>query len=283
MATLHTFPASAAGPLVEGYCSDFIGLAASMAQTLEQASMRKLSLEENRASLTRVERGMRELADAIASLLGTAPAAAQPAPEAAATTAAPERPAPAASAAPARAVAAAPEPDRPMEPGALTGKASFTGTTDSMPITSVFQFLSRMRKTGQLHVKIGDENLAFGFVDGCVEYTTTDRSPDGERLGDLLVQKGFAEREKVEEFARRHAATATRHLGAAILREGLVTNGQLMEVLERQVHLRFHRAFTAKSAGYEFSEGRRNQTDGRIRILPSELLFASRQRVKDES
>ena len=64
-----TFPSSAASSLVSGYCDDFVALAATMAQTLEQVAMRNLPLGDNRRSLDRVEKGMRELADAIRSML----------------------------------------------------------------------------------------------------------------------------------------------------------------------------------------------------------------------
>ena len=69
MTRFKNIPASAASTLVEGYCSDFIQLSASLAQTLEQVSMRNLPLGASRGSLERVEKGMRELSDAIAILL----------------------------------------------------------------------------------------------------------------------------------------------------------------------------------------------------------------------
>lgn len=63
------FPASAASSLIEGYCDDFVSLAAMLAQTLEQVAMRGINFEPSRTSLQRIEHGMRELADAIRELL----------------------------------------------------------------------------------------------------------------------------------------------------------------------------------------------------------------------
>jgi hypothetical protein len=68
------FPASAANSLIQGYCDDFISLAAVMAQTLEQVSMRGLNFDESRPALERIERGMCSLAAAIHELLGKGPA-----------------------------------------------------------------------------------------------------------------------------------------------------------------------------------------------------------------
>ncbi|MCC7395786.1 MAG: DUF4388 domain-containing protein [Planctomycetes bacterium] len=68
------FPASAANSLIEGYCDDFVSLAAVLAQTLEQVTMRGITLSTSRAPLERIETGMRQLADAIQDLLQRQPA-----------------------------------------------------------------------------------------------------------------------------------------------------------------------------------------------------------------
>ena len=75
------FPASAASSLIEGYCGDFVSLAAVLAQTLEQVSIRGIDIRASRAALERTERGMRQLADAIQELvagLDSQPPAAAP-------------------------------------------------------------------------------------------------------------------------------------------------------------------------------------------------------------
>lgn len=59
------FPAAAANSLIQGYCDDFISLAALLAQTLEQVSMRGINISESNEGLERIESGMRNLADAI--------------------------------------------------------------------------------------------------------------------------------------------------------------------------------------------------------------------------
>ena len=63
------FPASAANSLIEGYCDDFISLAAVLAQTLEQVTMRDIDISRSSEQLTRIESGMRNLAQAIHELL----------------------------------------------------------------------------------------------------------------------------------------------------------------------------------------------------------------------
>ena len=63
------FPAAAANSLIDGYCSDFVSLAAVLAQTLEQVSMRGIDIRASHEQLARIESGMRGLAEAIRDLL----------------------------------------------------------------------------------------------------------------------------------------------------------------------------------------------------------------------
>lgn len=301
---LHPFPASVASSLVEGYCADFIQLSASLAQTLEQMSVREIPIEDCRHSLKIMERGMRELADAIGEMIVKTPIlsvaeearmrvrkvkqaeaeaddptvdaestgepvvaiepqaadASQPAEQAAAPDAVPAKPV-----------------RNPHEhwDQRIDGKApAMVGTVDSMPLSSVFQFLGRMQKTGVLTVLMPEETMTFELVDGCVEFTTTDAPRAEERLGELLTAMGFAWADHVESIARK--TTGSRRLGSVLAAEQIVSNGQLAEALERQVHIRFQRALHCSGASYTFHEVPRPVNDGRIHLRPSELLFESR-------
>lgn len=94
------FPASAANSLIEGYCDDFVSLAAILAQTLEQVSMRGLNYESSRTSLERIERGMRDLSDAIREMLDRGASGRSPEPKAAESAPVATPPAPTATTAP---------------------------------------------------------------------------------------------------------------------------------------------------------------------------------------
>lgn len=337
------FPASAANSLITGYCDDFVSLAATLAQTLEQVSMRAIDFTESRPSLERIEQGMRDLAEAIHDLLERgqgapgrrksvaetlpleppppaapappAPALRSPAtttaPRAAEPTQPPSRPrlgaaqptSPTRSApGPAPAVPPSPQPARslgaasslrttrpPVPPGrtnaplsasAATPRSAPTGTLKgtnrSMPLLSVFQFLGRMRKNGTVHVTIADETLAFEFVNGCIEFTTTDKCPPHERLGELLVEMGFTTREALAPLLSEVGASSAHRLGHLVIEARVCSNGQVLEALEAQVKRRFQRVCTDPEAAYEFEEGRRLPGDGRIRITPFELSFEPR-------
>jgi hypothetical protein len=366
MSVSHEFPATAAKSLVEGYCEDFVSLAASLAQTLEQISMRGINVENCRETLARTERGMRNLATAIQEMLergkfSSGPRAveaeekrtaeAPPAPPAPSPSHQQQKPTPA-SAPPHQPLhqqpqrpsstpmpplppqkltpSSAPPPplqQKPTLPPAATPPAAphqqqkptpppaapppvlppsavwptsaptvrvastpdvaevkesesehgLRGTTQSMPLMTVFQFLCRMKKSGQLTVRIDGETLTFDFVGGSVEFTTSDHPPDSERLGDILLRLYPAKRAQLEPVLQNAGRIGVRKLGAILVQEGILSNGQVVEGLERQVHARFHRAITSPSASYEFDEGERVPGDGRIRIRPFELLFESKR------
>lgn len=412
------FPASAANSLIEGYCDDFVSLAAILAQTLEQVSMRGLNYDASRTSLQRIERGMRDLADAIGEMLnreagGRSAAAAAPAPQPTASAPSPppppapspaplpdladddfdlemptgvaddeakpqaSRPAaptpvaeaggPNADAPPARTGAPTPpwlrqerewttppaaEPStkslenlwapkarpgrpapaaRPTPPppppapttppappvspavarppasgpgsGATTGSQPFgptpprgiqapplsqaarqrrqndtlKGSNQTMPLASVFQFLGRTRKSGTMHVHVDGETMAFELVAGCIQFTASDRCPNSERLGELLVELGSTSREAIAPLLERVGVSSGDRLGKLLVDNGVVSNGQVLEALELQVQRRFQRAANHAMANYEFEEGPRQTGDGRIRIAPSELTFSPRQ------
>lgn len=315
MPELQAFPASAACSLVSGYCSDFIDLAATMAQTLEQVTMRSLDIGASKEQLARVEKGMRALADAIGEVLakldgdkppkGLKPAApssiasspsrvvpvtpvkasspklppqradlpARPAPDA--PTSRPAASAPPASSAPVvrGGAAAASNPTPPTAPGSANGELQ--GSTDTLPMRSVFQFLGRTRKTGHLHVTCGRERIRFEFVDGCMVGTSSTASAPDELLGTIFVELGIVTAPQIETHVKQYGDGRQR-LGSALVQARLVTESQLADAVDRQTTRRFQRVVGQKQATYVF-EPEAEQTERGIRIRSRATPDASKQ------
>ena len=308
------FPASAATSLIEGYCDDFVSFASTLAQTLEQVTMRGLGFDACRESLMRTERGMRNLADAIQELLerGTtefntllvkpgeqngAPQTARPSRNQPPTgkqsgkRPAPLGPRPPAPAAPTATMpTSTPKPpaerrakvERRPNPTATNAGAQganarepLRGTSQSMPLLSVFQFLGRMRKTGVMHVTLNNETMTFELVNGCVQLAVSDNSPKDEHLGELLIERGMCTRQAIAPLLAS-ASASNEKLGNLVIQHKLVTNGQILEALELQVQRRFARACKHLNASYQFDECAPRPTDGRIRITPLELSYGQR-------
>lgn len=317
------FPASAANSLIQGYCDDFVSLAAILAQTLEQISMRGLNFDGSRPALQRIEHGMRNLAEAIADLLargkvtadlstslqnGPPPAASAPAarqaaappqgrPAAAAngpangSTGKMPAPPPSAPPAPARAAAspaASPAAARPQTTPATQvrnaqgtapssaprnapprqGAEGLRGTSVSMPLLSVFQFLGRLRKAGTMRVQVGEEMMQFDIQNGCILSSMTSKCPPQERLGELLIELGHCRAEDLAPIVAKVDSGALDRFGQLAIEAGLVTDQQVVAALELQVNRRFSRACKHPAAAYEFLEGMRQSAEGRFRIQP---------------
>lgn len=256
-----SFPATAVGPMLEGYCDDFVSFAASLAQTLEQVKMRRLPYAANCASLARVERGMRDLAEAIGSLLAAAPSASPAPPAASAATPPPP-------AAPARRTCRSAPPTADATPA---GKVVMQGSTDDLPIASVFQFLGQTRKSGVLRVRAGGETVSFTLNAGKIEATATDQPPAAERLGDLLLELGMLQRHQIEALI-----VEGQLLGSELLKAGLVSNEQLLQALRLQMQRRYQRVAAARPATYTFYEALATEVAGRVRVSAGELRSSGR-------
>jgi hypothetical protein len=145
------------------------------------------------------------------------------------------------------------------------------GTSQSMPLLSVFQFLGRMRKTGTMRVQLPGELLSFQLDNGCVQFTTTDKCPADELLGELLVEQGACTHEELEPIIAMSDAGSPDRFGQLTIQEGVANNGQVLAALELQVRRRFARACKSMESVYEFLEGVCESSEGRLRIQPMAL------------
>ncbi|MBM3973785.1 MAG: hypothetical protein FJ301_06755 [Planctomycetes bacterium] len=292
------FPASAANSLIQGYCDDFVSLASVLAQTLEQISMRGIPIDSSRASLERIENGMRNLADAIHELLergkvsgnlagalngASKPqpnaARARPTPQPALTEAAPARAAPglrpasfgAAATTPAMPTAARPAATAPaptFHPAAAPAVEGLRGTSQSMPLLSVFQFLSRMRKAGVMRVRLNGEDLLFEMQSGCITATASNNCPHAEQLDALLVEGDACTAEALDPILGRIPPTRAEAFADAAVAAGVVTEAQIFDAMATQQNRRYTRACRSDNAVYEFVEGARQKHGGRLRPPP---------------
>ncbi len=154
------------------------------------------------------------------------------------------------------------------------------GTTESLPIQTVFESLSASRKSGTLSIRTADESLVFELDHGDVVFAASDSTPPGDRLGDILLERGWLTPESLSAALDLQTATQER-LGTALEREQLVTREQLRQALEEQIHRHFMRAFQTLYGAYSFAKGSSEDVDQRVRLTISRLLFES-ARLSDE-
>jgi hypothetical protein len=269
--------------------------------------MRGINFDGSRGALLRIEQGMRNLAEAIhellergkvagdlASSLAESPPPQRPgAPGSMRATAPRANPGPAPrlpSAATAAPQPVAPQPSAPQQPSrpmpsrpAPMSTATATalrsapprpateglkGTSQSMPLLSVFQFLGRMRKAGTMRVSLGNENLTFELQNGCLLATTSTQCPREELLGELLVAGGACSPGKLDPIVVRVGTGSNERFGQSAIEAGIVTEAQVLAALERQAHARYTRACKHADAKYEFVEGLRGHAASRFATPP---------------
>jgi hypothetical protein len=140
-----------------------------------------------------------------------------------------------------------PAPQRPKSEG-------IKGTSQSMPLLSVFQFLGRMRKSGLMHVALDGEELAFALQQGCVTSTVSTRCPRAESLAELLVELEFSTRELLEPIAKAFDPDYGTAFAEQAIAGGLVTEPRVVAALQLQGNRRYTRACKSPDARYEFLE-----------------------------
>ena len=216
--------------------------------------MRNVDLRPSRPGLVRIEQGMRDLATAIHELLARPAPAPKP-------PAALERP---------RTATGQPQPRaNPKAPARTTPRrGSLQGTSQSMPLLSVFQFLGRMRKSGTLHVRMRKEELAFVLEQGCIAFATSNQLVAEERLGDLLVDAEACTRNQVEVMQAMANVISSDLFGQQAIESGIATHEQVLQAIEAQVRLRFTRCCKGSDASYEFVEGEQNAPQPMFRCQP---------------
>ena len=153
---------------------------------------------------------------------------------------------------------------------------SMHGTTESMPLATVVQFLSKANRTGRLEVRCPDETLTFGIVTGKLGFTATNRPNRGARLGEQLVQLGALEAQQLEAVLET-LDPAREPLAAALESQKLVTRDQIRAALNEQARQRMLRALDAPVAAYAFYPGP-GPEDDRMRLTVLELLLESCRR-----
>jgi len=215
--------------LIDGYCDDFISLAAVLAQTLEQVSMRGIDISDSTDRLRRISSGMTHLSEAI-----TAAIAAQATPR--------SRPKEATKAAHRR---------RTQDPKGKP-QPSLKGCNRSMPIRSVFQFLERMRKDGVIKVRLADEILQFAFEQGRMTSCSTNSDSKGDLLADLL--EDGCDDVQLPQLLQNIDKTDDARVREVTLQAGVATKVQINQAKAAQLRLRFARACDAPDARYAFLE-----------------------------
>lgn len=153
----------------------------------------------------------------------------------------------------------------------------FHGYTWAIPLPELMGFLQMQQKSGVLRVNTGSEVVSLVFDAGDLIHASSDNSPPGMRLGELLVAQSAIDMARLEQFLLRYGAGPGR-LGDTLEAEGLITKEALRRALDSQVEGIFQRLFRAHNAYYVFREGHSEEGPTLRRNVCQLLLEACRAR-----
>jgi hypothetical protein len=156
------------------------------------------------------------------------------------------------------------------------------GNSSTVAMHELLGFLAFGRKTGVLWVDTPEENFLLGLVDGKVLHATSDHSPEGLRLGEVLVGLGHLTRRQLERFVEKKGESKDTVSGEVLVQHGMITAEELELALRHQVQHLVQRLLGSKTAIFRFREGMEVPLAHRVSLDMNQLLLES-ARVQDEA
>jgi hypothetical protein len=160
-------------------------------------------------------------------------------------------------------------------------RVDLQGNSWTVPVSELVGFLSNSGKTGILSVHTNRESYMIEMRDGDLVRAKSDHTPDGHRLGELLVAAGALDEDEVPVLVEE-ARSKSKHLGSHLLDAARVTKGALREALGLQVQALFYRLMSTENAVYEFQEGAALSDAQDLDLNVMQLLLEG-ARLHDES
>lgn len=173
----------------------------------------------------------------------------------------------------------------PLEaPDFDVSRQGLQGNSATVPTNELLSFLAFGRKTGVLWVDTPRENFLIGLVDGSVRHAASDSTPEGLRLGEVLVGLGFLTRRQLERFVGsvEGGGSESKISGEQLVASGMISADELRRALEHQVQQLVRRVVEAPAALFRFREGMEVLLAHRVTLDVNQLLLES-ARAQDEA
>ena len=161
-----------------------------------------------------------------------------------------------------------PEEESPPKPFA---SPEFIGNTDTLSVPELIGFFQLQGKTGLLTIDARHEQFTLEYLRGELIHAASSSSPDGHRLGEVLVRLGHITEAKLSNLLE--GKSDAERLGDALLRGDVVGDEALAQALEYQVQNIFHRLFDLRGCRFSFREGLEGEPRARVRYNVTRLLL----------
>lgn len=162
-------------------------------------------------------------------------------------------------------------------PGGERGAPSRThmlrlqGSEGVVSAQEVVGLVAALKKTGVLKLRSARELFTLEIEEGKIAHLETGAPLEGQRVGELLVQRKVIDAELLANIRRRDRRG---RIGDVLLRGNFVREPQLREALTTQMHLLVGRLASAQIEWFAFWEGPLIQAHPRLRIELDALLLA---------
>jgi hypothetical protein len=173
--------------------------------------------------------------------------------------------------------------EHPFEPPTFeVSHQGLQGNSSTVSMAELLSFLAFGRKTGVLWVDTLGENFLIGLTEGRIVHAASDRTPEGLRLGEVLVGLGFLTRRQLERFVEQTGDSKSMVLGEMLVKNGMISAEELAQALAQQVHQIVQRVLQAKVALFRFRERLEVHLAHNVSLDINQLLLDN-ARVQDET
>jgi hypothetical protein len=159
--------------------------------------------------------------------------------------------------------------------------SGFRGDSASISVPDLLQMIQMQGQSGILRAVLDEEIVQLEFEEGQIVHAFSRNSPAGQRLGEILVERGALSADELDSMLDRLRETKGR-FGDVLRDEHIVDEAALRAALDQQMQALFHRLFASQSVQYEFREGLEDATPDRANLNLTRLLLDS-ARALDES
>jgi len=173
--------------------------------------------------------------------------------------------------------------DHPFEaPKFEVSHQGLQGNSSTVSMGELLSFLSFGRKTGVLWVDTPGENFLIGMTEGVIRHAASDRTPEGLRLGEVLVGQGFLTRRQLERIVEQTGSANASVFGETLVKNGMISAEELQNALSHQVRQIVQRVVQSKVALFRFRESLEIHLAHNVTLDVNQLLLDS-ARASDEA
>jgi len=155
------------------------------------------------------------------------------------------------------------------------------GSITDFGLADILQLIYFQRKTGVLTLAGKLDRVRLLFVEGNITGAESKRRLDDNRLGKILLKRGFIKDTDLQVVLDEQKKTGKK-IGAALIEKGLVAQSLVHEILTSQITETVIQLFSWKQGTYEFESQGMPQDKERDLSLDTQHLLMEGLRIVDE-